>query len=124
MHKIFSKIDKNNLLHVISYLKDKEDLNQHISEPAEYLQSCKMKFPKNHIIKRHKHVKKDIKHLKKFSQESILIVKGSIELDLYDLDNSMIESISLSAGDLYILYRGSYKFISNNKNTLLYKIKA
>ena len=124
MQKIFSKIENDNLLHVVSLLKDKEDLNQHISDPVENIQSCKMIFPKNHIIKRHKHIKKDIKNIKKFFQESLLIIRGSINLDLYDIDNSIIESIYLSEGDLYILYRGSYKFSSKKKNTLLYRIKS
>lgn len=123
MEKFFSKIENNQLLHLISTIKD-GDFNKHVSIPEEKIQTCRLKFSKGHEIKRHYHLEREPAKISNLSQESLFIIKGFLQIDLYDLDYTILKKVNLYEGDIYIFYNGFYQFKSKAKETVIYKIKS
>ena len=73
------------------------------------------------FLKPHKH----LKQIRKISitQEAWIVIKGSIETTVYDLDNKKLKKLKVNTGDIFILFRGGHSFKKLKKNTIIYEIK-
>jgi len=123
--KIYSKINPSVLLHIIHT----NDLNQNsirelkrheLTEPNLSLQAGLFEIPKNTDFKAHKHNPQDRKTTQ--THEAILVVKGSIELSIFDIDNSFVESHTLDEGDCSFIINGGHK-IKTLEDTHLFEFK-
>ena len=105
--KVYSKIDPFILLNVIFFNKKSEKITevkrQEITPEENFLQALLIEMPKGTTIKPHKHNSQERKTDK--TSECALIFKGSVELSIYDLDNSFIEKVTLNAGDCSVIIK-------------------
>ena len=119
--KIKSK--KNNKVNLGIIFENKKTTNKrnNLCNENEYLQISTQKLKKKFEIKPHIHLKLNRKTT--ITQEIWVIIKGKIEVKIYDIDKSYIKKFILEKGDLYILLRGGHSMKVLTNNTEFYEIK-
>jgi cupin fold WbuC family metalloprotein len=120
MRKIYSKVDPDLLLHIVSFAKN-IGARQDLCPPQEFLQIASFQLMKDQTFKPHKHIKKLVAH--DITQESWIIIQGSVEAILYDIDDTILERVKLRAGDLSITFRGGHNYLCLEDNTLVIEVK-
>lgn len=122
MEKVYSKIKPDILLHIINKNEEINPQRQDLSPETEYLQVACFSVNKEKGVKAHKHIKQirtgDI------TQESWLVLKGSIEIILYDLDDKPIAKKTLGPGDCLITFRGGHTYKALEDDTTIYEYKT
>ncbi len=111
IHKIYSRIDPSILLHIIfkkeTSLDDFSNVKrEEISEPDQCLQAMFLNVPAQTQVKPHTHNSHE-RHTYQ-THEGLLVFKGSIELSIYDIDNSFVEKHVLHEGDFYMIVNGGH----------------
>ena len=91
-----------------------------ITDGHEPLQLVTLRHPKGAYLKAHMHMPK--KRVTKSLQESLIVKKGKIKLDLYGQDKKKFKTIQLKQGELFILMSGGYG-IHILKNSELIEVK-
>ena len=119
--KIKSK--KNNKINLGIIFRNKKitNIRNNLCNENEYLQVSTQKLNKNFEIKPHIHLKLNRKTT--ITQEVWIIIKGEIEVKIYDIDKSYIKKLILKKGDLFILLRGGHSMKVLTNNTEFYEIK-
>jgi 2-hydroxy-3-keto-5-methylthiopentenyl-1-phosphate phosphatase len=77
------------------------------TNPQEYLGVLTIKLPKKFQIKAHIH--KPVKRIVNRSQECVVMIKGKIKIDLYGADKKFFKSLTLTAGQLFMVVSGGHK---------------
>lgn len=122
MKKIFSKIKKKKLLHII-FSPSKKNQRINISPDGEFMQLCYLNLNKENKFLPHKHFWKINKEKKKIVQESWLLIKGSAKVSFYDLDDKFLISKILKPGDVSITFAGGHKLDILKNDTIIYEHK-
>ena len=122
MEKIYSKID-GRLLHVINRLTDITERTDIIPED-NFIQCATLKMMKDKTFPAHKHITKDRHYSEQIAQESWVIIKGKVKCFLYDIDDTILSTPVLEAGDAsFTLYGGhTYKILEDD--TIVYEYKT
>lgn len=124
MYQVYSSIEKRKLLHTIIRRKDFNNINNRldVSDSNEYLQLAMIKQNELKKYPGHYHLE-NIKETK-ITQESWVVIQGSVLVKLYDLDNKLLYQTNLYPGDASITFYGghSYEILSND--TLIYEFKT
>jgi cupin fold WbuC family metalloprotein len=120
MKKIYSRIKPDLLLHIINYVED-IDKRCDICPPNEFLQVASFKLMKNKTFQPHKHIKKLVAH--DITQETWIVIRGSIEAILYDIDDTILERVLLKTGDCSITFRGGHNYLCLEDDTLVIEVK-
>jgi hypothetical protein len=120
--KVFSKIKKKKLLHII-FSPTKKNQRINISPEEEFMQLCYLNLNKKNKFLPHKHFWKPNKKKKIIVQESWLLVKGSAKVLLYDLDDKFLTSKTLKPGEISITFAGGHKLDILKNNTIIYEHK-
>jgi len=122
LKKIFSKIKKKKLLHII-FSPSKKNQRINISPDGEFMQLCYLNLNKENKFLPHKHFWKINKEKKKIVQESWLLIKGSAKVSFYDLDDKFLISKILKPGDVSITFAGGHKLDILKNDTIIYEHK-
>lgn len=79
-----------------------------LNDPAESLQVAIIATEAETPYKAHKH----IPNPRSFSmtQETWYVVSGRVEADVFDTDDSLVETVGLDAGDLFVVHRGGHGY--------------
>lgn len=109
--KIYSKLNPSVLLHIVHMDHLSSDSlsatkRNEISEPKNFLQAMFFEMPQNTEVKAHKHNPQE--RVTGQTHEACLIFKGSVELSVYDIDKSLVETLALKEGDCSILVNGGH----------------
>ena len=114
---------KNNKVNLGIIFRNKKIINKrnNLCNENEYLQVSTQKLKKNFEIKPHIHLKLNRKTT--ITQEIWMIIKGKIEVKIYDIDKSYIKKFILKEGDFYILLRGGHSMKVLKNNSEFYEIK-
>jgi len=121
MEKIFSRIEPDKLLHIV-YQFNEIDGRTNISPDHEFLQLSSMKMRKGQTFNAHKHIL--CEKVITITQESWLVVKGSVKCILYDLDDEIIAERNLMPGDCSITFRGGHNYLILEDDTVVYEYKT
>jgi len=121
MRKIFSKIEPNVLLHIVNK-SDEIGERQDMCPPDEFIQMACFELNNGKTFKPHKHIFKHVKH--DITQESWIVVRGSVRAILYDLDDTILEKIDLMQGDCSITFCGGHNYLCLEDGTLVYEAKT
>ena len=121
MKKIFSKIDTSKLIACIINKNQINNYRQDLAPEDEYLQVSARKFKKEVKVLPHKHLtnKRNITR----TQEAWIIIEGSVEFELFDLNDKLLTRSSLFAGDCLVLFNGGHSLNVLDENTVMYEIK-
>lgn len=87
----------------------------------EILQASLLRLPQGKTIAPHK-------HLLQFRNtqgtcEAWIVISGSLQAQVFDVDNTVADTVKLSAGDCMVLYRGGHNFTVMSEDAVIYEIK-
>ena len=121
MEKIYSKIKPDMLLHLINRKEDITTQRQDLSPEEEGLQVSCFLMNKDGKIRPHKHIKQ--LRTTYLTQETWIVIKGSIKITLYDVDDEVIKYEILRPGDCLVTFGGGHSFIALEEDTVIYECK-
>ena len=122
MKKIFCKIDPNILLHIVNRL-DEIDGRTDIAPENEFIQLATLKMEKGKTFRPHKHIWKP-GEVECIAQESWVVIKGSVKVIMYDLDDTIIETPILYPGDCSMTFQGGHTYEILEEDTIVYEYKT
>ena len=122
MEKIYSEINPDVLLHTINRKEEIISQRQDLSPKNEYLQVACFSADKGKQLKSHKHLEQ--KRTTDITQESWLIIEGSIKISLYDIDHKLVKETTLNKGDCLVTFRGGHKYTVLEDGTVIYEHKT
>lgn len=120
LKQINSKVD-GKLLHIIYWPSDKDTGRVPITPEGEILQAAAINLVEGQTFKAHKHLPTIRETMG--TQESWIVIRGTVEAILYDVDDTIISRELLSPGCLSITFRGGHNYKSLTSNTLVYEFK-
>lgn len=109
MLKIYSKINPNKLLHIIAGVDDIADKYTEVTSPEQFIQVLGIQGNEGDKFRPHKHLTKKADYWMKV-QECWIIMQGSIEVRLYDVDNSFLCNYIMKAGEFCVTLDGGHTF--------------
>jgi len=121
MEKVYSKIKPEVLLHLINRKEDITNQRRDLSLEEEGLQVSCFLMNKEGKTKPHKHIKQI--RTTDITQETWIVINGSIKVTLYDLDEKIIKEDILKSGDCLITFRGGHSFVVLEEDTTIYECK-
>ena len=122
MTKYYSKIKKDCLLLALNRKGDISNDRTDISPAEEYLQCATKVLPKGASFKPHKHNK--LIRETDITQEAWVFLSGRVRAKFYDLDDSLILSTELGAGDCAVVFRAGHGFEVLEDDTVIYEFKT
>jgi hypothetical protein len=124
IEKIYSKIQKDRLLHII-YRPEFNDTNREdIIEANNFLQCCFLRLPKGKTFRPHKHITKKRSYDEQIAQESWVVIKGSVKCILYDINDEIIATPTLFSGDASFTLYGGHNYEILEPDTVVYEYKT
>ena len=124
MEKIFSKIEKDKLLHIIFRLGNTQENRTDIVPDDNFIQCSYLNLNNGKTFKPHKHIIKTRTYENQIAQESWIVVKGKVKCIFYDLDNTIIAELILNAGDASFTLFGGHNYEILEDNTIVYEYKT
>ena len=119
--KIHSFIDPTQLLVSVVSLSSLTQDRTNASEEKEILQVSLMRLPEGKSIAPHRHLL--VSRITEGTSEAWIVISGSVQAKIFDLDNSPVATVDLVTGDCMVLYRGGHSFTVMADNTVLYEVK-
>lgn len=121
MEKFYSKVEPDTLLHIV-YRFEEINGRTNISPDEEFLQLASIKMNNGQTFRAHKHIifEKTIN----ITQESWVVIKGSVKCIFYDLDDRIIAEPILLSGDCSITFRGGHNYLIIDDDTIVYEFKT
>jgi cupin fold WbuC family metalloprotein len=123
MEKIYSRIKKQKLLHIVYRLEDFEG-RQDIIPENNFIQCATLKMNEGKTFPPHKHIKKNRSYKEKIAQESWVVIRGSVKCSFYDLNDKLIASPILNAGDASFTLEGGHTYEILEDDTIVYEYKT
>lgn len=123
MEKIYSKVSPEKLLHVITRKDDFKSGRQDIVDESQFIQCSMLQMEDGKTFRPHKHIWKE-RTLNVIAQESWVIIRGSVEAILYDLDDTILERVVLNEGDASFTLEGGHNYRILEGDTLVYEYKT
>ena len=120
---IFSKIEPDRLLHVVNRIHEFQGRKEVIPE-NNFLQCATLRMEKGKTFPAHKHITKDRHYPEQISQESWVVIKGSVRCKFYDIDNKLIAEPILKPGDASFTLYGGHTYEILEEDTLVYEYKT
>lgn len=124
MIKIYSNINKEVLLHIIHRFDDKNYGRIDIVPDNNFIQCSFLKLENNKTFKPHKHIKKERTYKEQIAQESWIVIKGSVRCIFYDLNDEIIATPILYAGDASFTLFGGHNYEILEEGTIVYEYKT
>lgn len=123
MNKIFSKVEKDKLLHIINRLDEITTRSEVVPE-NNFIQCATLKMEKGKTFRPHKHIVKERHYFEQIAQESWVVIKGSVKCILYDIDDSIISEEILNQGDASFTLYGGHNYEALEDDTIVYEYKT
>lgn len=123
MEKIYSKVETEKLLHIINRLDEIDGRSEVIPE-NNFIQCATLKMEKNKTFPPHKHITKERHYTEQIAQESWVVIKGSVRCILFDIDDTIIATPILQAGDASFTLYGGHTYEILEDNTIVYEYKT
>ena len=122
MKKIYSNIQPNTLLHIITSVDEIKSGRIDIVPEEEYLQLAILKMNKGKTFLPHKHIIKE--KITDIAQESWLVYEGKVKCTFYDLDDSILDEPIIEKGGISITLRGGHNYLIMSDNTTVLEYKT
>jgi hypothetical protein len=121
MKRVYSKVDKDLLVLSLIRKSDITYKRQDLSPDNEFLQVSAKKITTKDFFRAHKHL--SCEKFADTTQESWVILDGSVVAKVYDIDNSLLYEDVLYSGDCIVLFAGAHSLECMTDDTLLYEFK-
>ena len=123
MEKIYSNVEPKKLLHIINRLEDINNRTEIVPED-NFIQCATLKMEKGKTFKPHKHITKERTYKEQIAQESWVVIKGSVKCIFYDIDDTIIATPILKAGDASFTLYGGHTYEILDEDTIVYEYKT
>ena len=121
MEHFYSRLEPGRLLHLVCRGKDIAAKRVNIADPAEFLQVSGLKLAAGDAFRAHKHI--PIQKITTITQESWVVIRGTVVAFLYDLDDTLLAEVPLLGGDLSITFYGGHTYQCVD-DALVYEFKT
>jgi hypothetical protein len=88
---------------------------------VEFLQVAGLRLTTGDTFRPHKHI--PIEKTTNITQESWVVIKGTVAALLYDIDDTLLAEVALNAGDLSITLYGGHTYRCDD-DALVYEFKT
>lgn len=122
MKKIYSKVQKDVLLHCVVTSDDLTKNRLDISPDNEFLQLSGFIIDEGKTYRPHKHI--PCEKIVTITQECWVVISGKIKVFHYDLDDTIINEEILNPGDITITFRGGHNYLCLENNSKIYEFKT
>ncbi len=123
MKKIYSRIEPDKLLHIITRKQDLTSGRKDVVPENNFIQCAILNMEEGKTFKPHKHIWKPRKRMV-IAQESWIVVQGSVKCHFYDLDDTIIAEPILEPGDASFTLEGAHTYTILEDDTLVYEYKT
>jgi cupin fold WbuC family metalloprotein len=123
MEKIYSKVEEGKLLHIINRLEEINGRHEVVPE-NNFIQCATLKMENGKTFPPHKHIKKDRHYPEQIAQESWVVIRGSVKCIFYDVDDTIIATPILNAGDASFTLGGGHTYEILEDDTIVYEYKT
>lgn len=119
---LYSRINPTQILHIINRKRDIPADRVDLVDADQFIQVATIKQPSGRNYNPHRHIMYPRSEVY-ITQESWVVITGMVKVTLYDLDNTVLHTDVLEAGDCSITLQGghSYEFIQEG---LVYEFKT
>ena len=83
---------------------------EELIDPQEVLQLSSQAVPQGTSFRPHRHIPKNVQLVELTAQESWVVISGRVKVTFYDLDDTVIESVELAAGDVSVSLAGGHGY--------------
>jgi hypothetical protein len=118
--KIYSQSDPDTLLVCVMSAADAAGRTD-AADAEEILQASLLRLPHGKAIAPHRHLPQV--RTTTGTCEAWVVVSGRLIAQVFDLDQSLVATLGLTAGDCMILYRGGHNFTVVSADAVIYEIK-
>ena len=87
----------------------------------EILQASLLRLSQGRTIVPHKHMLQF--RNTQGTCEAWIVISGQLQAQVFDVDDSVADTVTLSAGDCMVLYRGGHNFTVVSEDAVIYEIK-
>ena len=123
MKKIYSKVEKTKLLHIIVRKNEINPGREDIVSEENFIQCSRLNLTKGTTFKPHKHIWKE-RTRDVIAQESWVVLQGSVKCIFYDLDDTLLSEHILYVGDASFTLEGGHNYLILEDNTIVYEYKT
>ena len=123
MELIYSKRKPEKLLHIINRMDDINGRTD-VAPESQFIQLATLRMEKGKTFKPHKHIWKKSNNDEVIAQESWVIVKGSVKVFMYDIDDTLIGQEVIRQGDCSITFEGGHTYTILEDDTVVYEYKT
>ena len=123
MKKIYSKVEKDKLLHIINRYDEIEGRSD-VAPEDQFIQLATLRMEKGKTFRPHKHIWKPSSSPEVIAQESWVIIKGSVRILMYDIDDSLIGEEIIKKGDCSMTFEGGHTYEILEEATVVYEYKT
>tara|TARA_S200000501_G_scaffold220397_1_gene206802 strand:+ start:116 stop:541 length:426 start_codon:yes stop_codon:yes gene_type:complete len=123
MKKIYSKVEKDKLLHIINRYDEIEGRSD-VAPEDQFIQLATLRMEKGKTFRPHKHIWKPSSSPEVIAQESWVIIKGSVRIFMYDINDSLIGEEIIKKGDCSMTFEGGHTYEILEDDTVVYEYKT
>jgi hypothetical protein len=118
--KIYSRSNPDTLLACVMSATDAAGRTD-AAGADEILQTSLLQLPHGKTIAPHRHLPQV--RTTTGTCEAWVVVSGRLVAQVFDLDQALVATLGLTAGDCMILYRGGHNFTVVSEDAVIYEIK-
>jgi len=122
MERVFSTVDPSILLHVIVNAAAVSGDRVDLSPSQEFLQLSVVPLKAGRGVKPHRALLRSLGGDGPVP-ESWIVMSGAIDVNLFDIDGSLLKSARLSSGWLLVTFRGGHGFSAVDDHTTIIECK-
>ena len=129
--RLYSKINPKRLLHQVWYKETYSNIGTHaksqeridLVDPDQFIQCSALHMQKGRTFKPHRHIWKMKALSCSIAQESWFVVSGKVRAIFYDTDDTVLEEVILSSGDVSFTFDGghNYEILEDDTYVMEYK---
>ena len=123
MIKIYSKQDSTKLLHIINRY-DEIIGRSDVAPEDQFIQLATLRMEKGKTFRPHKHIWKLSSSPEVIAQESWVVIKGSVRIFMYDIDDTFIREEVIKQGDCSMTFEGGHTYEILEDDTVVYEYKT
>jgi len=123
MKYVYSKKDPEKLLHVINRIEDIEERTD-VAPDNQFLQLATLKMKKGKTFRPHQHIWKPSPTEKIIAQESWVVIRGLVEIFMYDIDGEFLGNEIIGQGDCSMTFEGGHTYKILEDDTIVYEYKT
>jgi hypothetical protein len=123
MIKIYSKIDKNFLLHTVSLNIEEGNEREDITDNKMPIQLSRIKLKNSKKIKPHSHLLRKMNYDSINQNECWIIINGNIEVSLFDIDKTHLKTMNLHKGNILFTSGGGHSIDNSSEDSEFIEVK-